>query len=53
MEPTGPLIRDIWQNDFDAFLGVSSRHDARQLEAKEWLNTIELPNGDTKRSPQF
>ena len=20
MEPTGPLIRDIWQNDFDDFL---------------------------------
>ena len=29
MEPTGPLIRDIWQNDFEQFL---EQYDARQLQ---------------------
>ena len=31
MEPTGPLIRDIWQNDFDDFLDLGEAAQAAVL----------------------
>lgn len=46
MEPTGPLIRDIWQRDFDEFLehyGIP--FDFRASPLPEYL--IHLPEGDT------
>jgi hypothetical protein len=46
MEPTGPLIRDIWQRDFEEFL---ERYDVpysfRASPLPEY--TIHLPEGDT------
>lgn len=47
MEPTGPLIRDIWQNDFDDFLeehGIPYTFRASPLP--EYV--LHLPGGDTK-----
>ncbi len=47
MEPTGPLIRDIWQQDFDDFLelyGISFSFRASPLP--EYV--LHLPGGDTK-----
>ena len=47
MEPTGPLIRDIWQNDFDDFLesyGVPYTFRASPLPEY----TLHLTGGDTK-----
>lgn len=47
MEPTGPLIRDIWQSDFDDFLetyGIPYTFRASPLPEY----TLHLPGGDTK-----
>jgi hypothetical protein len=47
MEPTGPLIRDIWQSDFDDFLedhGIPYSFRASPLP--EYI--LHLPGGDTK-----
>jgi len=47
MEPTGPLVRDIWQNDFEGFLEayeVPYTHRASPLPEY----TLHLPGGDTK-----
>ena len=47
MEPTGPLIRDIWQSDFDTFLetyGIAYSFRASPLP--EYV--LHLPGGDTK-----
>jgi hypothetical protein len=47
MEPTGPLIRDIWQNDFESFLeeyGIPYTFRASPLP--EYM--LHLPGGDTK-----
>jgi len=47
MEPTGPLIRDIWQTDFDNFLdhyGIPYTFRASPLP--EYV--LHLPGGDTK-----
>ena len=47
MEPTGPLIRDIWQNDFESFLedyGIPYVFRASPLP--EYV--LELPQGATK-----
>lgn len=47
MEPTGPLIRDIWQTDFETFLeayGISYTFRASPLP--EYM--LHLPGGDTK-----
>ena len=47
MEPTGPLIRDIWQNDFDDFLeAYSIPYTFRASPLPEY--TLHLPGGDTK-----
>ena len=47
MEPTGPLIRDIWQNDFDDFLDAYDiPHTFRASPLPEY--TLHLPEGDTK-----
>jgi hypothetical protein len=47
MEPTGPLIRDIWQNDFDDFLyHYEIPHTFRASPLPEY--TLHLPGGDTK-----
>jgi hypothetical protein len=47
MEPTGPLIRDIWQNDFDDFLDAYEiPHTFRASPLPEY--TLHLPSGDTK-----
>jgi hypothetical protein len=47
MEPTGPLIRDIWQNDFDDFLETYDiPYTFRASPLPEY--TLHLPNGDTK-----
>ena len=47
MEPTGPLIRDIWQNDFDDFLeAYSIPYTFRASPLPEYL--LHLPGGDTK-----
>ena len=47
MEPTGPLIRDIWQNDFDDFLeSYSIPYSFRASPLPEYV--LHLPGGDTK-----
>jgi hypothetical protein len=47
MEPTGPLIRDIWQNDFDAFLEqYDIPYSFRASPLAEYV--LHLPGGDTK-----
>ncbi len=47
MEPTGPLIRDIWQNDFEQFLeGYEIPYTFRASPLPEYL--LHLPEGDTK-----
>jgi hypothetical protein len=47
MEPTGPLIRDIWQNDFDNFLeAYHIPYTFRASPLPEY--TLHLPGGDTK-----
>jgi len=47
MEPTGPLIRDIWQNDFDDFLeAYDIPYTFRASPLPEY--TLHLPQGDTK-----
>ena len=47
MEPTGPLIRDIWQSDFDDFLEVYDiPYTFRASPLPEY--TLHLPGGDTK-----
>ena len=47
MEPTGPLIRDIWQNDFDDFLeAYSIPYSFRASPLPEYV--LHLPGGDTK-----
>ena len=47
MEPTGPLIRDIWQNDFDDFLETYEiPYTFRSSPLPEY--TLHLPGGDTK-----
>jgi hypothetical protein len=47
MEPTGPLIRDIWQNDFDDFLeAYDIPYTFRASPLPEY--TLHLPGGDTK-----
>jgi hypothetical protein len=47
MEPTGPLIRDIWQNDFDDFLeSYDIPYTFRASPLPEYV--LHLPLGDTK-----
>ena len=47
MEPTGPLIRDIWQNDFEQFLEqYEIPYTFRASPLPEYL--LHLPGGDTK-----
>lgn len=47
MEPTGPLIRDIWQSDFDNFLELYSiPYSFRASPLPEYV--LHLPGGDTK-----
>ncbi len=47
MEPTGPLIRDIWQNDFDDFLeAYDIPYSFRASPLAEYV--LHLPGGDTK-----
>ena len=47
MEPTGPLIRDIWLNDFDAFLeAYEIPYTFRASPLPEYV--LHLPLGDTK-----
>lgn len=47
MEPTGPLIRDIWLNDFDNFLETYEiPHTFRSSPLPEYV--LHLPLGDTK-----
>ena len=47
MEPTGPLIRDIWQNDFEDFLeAYNIPYTFRASPLPEY--TLHLPGGDTK-----
>jgi hypothetical protein len=47
MEPTGPLIRDIWQQDFDDFLeAYGIRFSFRASPLPEYV--LHLPQGDTK-----
>jgi PBSX family phage terminase large subunit len=47
MEPTGPLIRDIWQSDFDDFLeSYDIPYTFRASPLPEY--TLHLPGGDTK-----
>tara|TARA_R100001224_G_scaffold2029_2_gene1427 strand:+ start:11408 stop:12757 length:1350 start_codon:yes stop_codon:yes gene_type:complete len=47
MEPTGPLIRDIWQTDFEAFLeDYEIPYTFRASPLPEYL--LHLPQGDTK-----
>ena len=47
MEPTGPLIRDIWQNDFEQFLeAYDIPYTFRASPLPEY--TLHLPGGDTK-----
>jgi hypothetical protein len=46
MEPTGPLIRDIWQRDFDEFLEhYEVPYSFRASPLPEY--TLHLPEGDT------
>lgn len=47
MEPTGPLIRDIWQTDFDDFLeAYGIPYSFRASPLPEYV--LHLPGGDTK-----
>jgi hypothetical protein len=47
MEPTGPLIRDIWQSDFDDFLeAYDIPYTFRASPLPEYM--LHLPGGDTK-----
>jgi PBSX family phage terminase large subunit len=47
MEPTGPLIRDIWKSDFDDFLEMYDiPYTFRASPLPEY--TLHLPGGDTK-----
>lgn len=47
MEPTGPLIRDIWMNDFEAFLeSYEIPYTFRASPLPEYV--LHLPGGDTK-----
>jgi hypothetical protein len=47
MEPTGPLVRDIWQNDFESFLeGYEIPYTFRASPLPEYV--LHLPGGDTK-----
>ena len=47
MEPTGPLIRDIWQNDFDDFLEhYDVPYTFRASPLPEYV--LHLPGGDSK-----
>ena len=47
MEPTGPLIRDIWMTDFDNFLeNYEIPYTFRSSPLPEYI--LHLPNGDTK-----
>jgi hypothetical protein len=47
MEPTGPLVRDIWQNDFDNFLDqYNIPHTFRASPLPEY--TLHFAGGDTK-----
>jgi hypothetical protein len=47
MEPTGPLIRDIWQTDFDDFLDAYCiPYTFRASPLPEYM--LHLPGGDTK-----
>lgn len=47
MEPTGPLIRDIWMNDFELFLeSYSIPYTFRASPLPEYV--LHLPGGDTK-----
>jgi len=47
MEPTGPLIRDIWQTDFEAFLEhYEIPYTFRASPLPEYM--LHLPGGDTK-----
>ena len=47
MEPTGPLIRDIWQNDFENFLEqYEIPYTFRASPLPEYV--LHLPGGDTK-----
>ena len=47
MEPTGPLIRDIWQNDFEQFLEqYEVPYTFRASPLPEYV--LHLPAGDTK-----
>jgi hypothetical protein len=47
MEPTGPLIRDIWQSDFDSFLELYEiPYSFRASPLPEYV--LHLPGGDTK-----
>jgi PBSX family phage terminase large subunit len=47
MEPTGPLIRDIWQNDFEDFLEhYDIPYTFRASPLPEYM--LHLPDGDTK-----
>ena len=47
MEPTGPLIRDIWQTDFEQFLEhYEIPYTFRASPLPEYI--LHLPGGDTK-----
>lgn len=47
MEPTGPLIRDIWMNDFELFLeSYSIPYTFRASPLPEYV--LHLPGGNTK-----
>ena len=47
MEPTGPLIRDIWQNDFENFLeAYEIPYTFRASPLPDYM--LHLPGGDTK-----
>ena len=47
LEPTGPLIRDIWQSDFDDFLeAYDIPYTFRASPLPEYM--LHLPGGDTK-----
>ena len=50
MEPTGPLIRDIWLNDFDDFLEhYEIPHTFRASPLPEYL--LHLPKDLPKKAP--
>jgi hypothetical protein len=48
MEPTGPLIRDIWQNDFENFLEAYEIPYTFRASAALPEYMLHLPGGDTK-----